>query len=195
MCLHVSTCCHEILHRWKLYRSQRYVQRYRWLHPINNAKRNVLHSILERTVQREFALCKARAPLLLRARAITTQHLLNRTVEPLCQTICLRVVGCGKSHPTTQQNKQLIPKLRSKTHISIRNNLFWHTILTYPVFKKEISYIQCSYSGAAWNAAANSRKTVNDTKNSIMATCATWQGHYEVHGHMLKRHRRILNWL
>jgi hypothetical protein len=92
-------------------------------------------------------------------------------MKTLCQTVSLRVVCSRESNSTAKQRKQLLPKLTGKTYITITNYLFWNTILTYPLLKKDISNIQSTTSSSDGIKTANSAKTINDTKYSIMPTC------------------------
>ena len=116
-------------------------------------------------------MSQACIPLFLSTRTIATQDLLNRAMETLSQTISLRMIGSRESNSTAKQRKQLLPKLAGKTDITVTNYLFWYSILADPFLKKDISNIQCTTSGSDWNKTAKSRKSVNDAKNSIIATC------------------------
>ena len=144
-------------------------------------------------IQRKFALAEKCTPLILLTTTVTTKNLFHRPMKPLGQAITLRMVTRTHSNSTIKQTHKMLPKLTLETSITITHYLGRHTMSTNPMLKEQQCHILRRTSSQTRNKSNHTRKTINNSKDAIIAPRRHRKVCHKVHGHMLKTSSRILN--
>ena len=158
----------------------------------NNLKWCAPRCTADGIVECKLALSQQPTPVALAHPHVVPEHLLNRTMKPFGQTICLRVIGWGHGYTTLQKLHQLLPKIGSEAYISVTNDLARHSKFANPMFKEHVCNINSSTSRMARNKLHIPTKTIHNAKYSIITPVRHGQWHNEVHADVLKGSMRVL---